>query len=46
MADDYGYANDGGENDEITLASFFRPVALVVIAITSFWVQSVVTEER
>ncbi len=41
--DDYANANDA---DETTLASFFYPVALVVISITSFWVQSVVTEER
>ena len=47
MADDYAYAyDDGGEDVNSALASYAYPVALVVIAIVSFWVQSVVTEER
>jgi|SaaInl74LU_5_DNA_1037368.scaffolds.fasta_scaffold88317_1 hypothetical protein len=46
MADDYAYADDGGENDGNALGSFFYPFALVAISVTSFWVQSVVTEER
>mmetsp|Transcript_20092 Transcript_20092/g.34032 ORF Transcript_20092/g.34032 Transcript_20092/m.34032 type:complete len:704 (-) Transcript_20092:790-2901(-) len=46
MADDYAYADDGGENDGNALGSFFYPFALVALSVTSFWVQSVVTEER
>ena len=47
MADDYAYAYGGGEEDvNSALASYAYPVALIVIAIVSFWVQSVVTEER
>ena len=48
MSDDYAsYAyDDGGEDVNSALASYAYPVALIVIAIVSFWVQSVVTEER
>ena len=48
MADDYAYAYGGGEEDAngALTSQYVYPAALVVIAIVSFWVQSVVTEER
>mmetsp|Transcript_17651 Transcript_17651/g.28891 ORF Transcript_17651/g.28891 Transcript_17651/m.28891 type:complete len:707 (-) Transcript_17651:103-2223(-) len=47
MADDSAYAYGGGEDDlNSALATYVYPVALVVISIVAFWVQSVVTEER
>jgi hypothetical protein len=54
MADDYAANDDfyvGGGEDESgsnmsPLASTYYAIALVIISSISFWVQSVVTEER
>ena len=54
MADDYAANDDinvGGEDESGSsnmspLASTYYAIALVIISSISFWVQSVVTEER
>jgi Ca2+/Na+ antiporter len=44
MADDSAYADDGESN--INAHAIYYPFALVIVSVVSFWVQSVVTEER
>lgn len=55
MADDYAanddFNNAGGEDESDSsnmspLASTYYAIALVILSSISFWVQSVVTEER
>jgi hypothetical protein len=44
MADDSAYADDGERNSNVY--AFYYSLALVIVSVISFWVQSVVTEER